>query len=293
MALKVVPIDTASARKIPVFDPLSEADSLPAFEVRANSLAAAEAEPAVVQGVDLAGRAKIIMAAGRGKTGKTTLLRWLAEQAIEAGHEFVMADIDPTNASFAAYFEGVSRPRTDDPLQVRDWLQRFIEFAVARNLSAVVDLGGGDTTLRTIATEIPDFDAMIEEAGMAVAMFYLVGPHPEDLAPIATLAERGFAPRARAVVLNEGTAPVGRSREEAFARVTGTDMYATTIRDGAVPVWMPKLHAAEAIEARHCGFREGRDGHTDPPLGLFNRGRVRSWLNAMDRRFAGVQTWLP
>ena len=286
----------AAARKAPatpVFDPARETEGLPTFDVRVPAPIAREAEPAVAQGVDLSGRAKIVLAAGRGKTGKTTLLRWLAEQSLEAGHSFLMADIDPTNASFAAYFEGVSRPRDDDPLRVRDWLQLFIEYAVKHELSALIDLGGGDTTLRSIAAEMPGFDAMIEEAGLAVAIFYLVGPHPEDLTPIATLSERGFNPRARAIVLNEGTAPIGRSREEALARVTGTALFEATTMNGAIPLWMPRLHAAEAIEARHCGFREGRDGKTDPPLGLFDRTRVRHWLNAMDARFAGVRTWLP
>jgi len=35
----------------------------------------AEAEPPIEQGIDLAGTTKIVFAAGRGKTGKTTLLR--------------------------------------------------------------------------------------------------------------------------------------------------------------------------------------------------------------------------
>lgn len=277
----------------PVFDPSREKEALPALDVRAISRTRAEAEPPVSQGMDLSGRRKIVMAAGRGKTGKTTLLRWLAEQAHEAEKTFLMADIDPTNASFASYFEGVSRPRDDDPLRVRDWLQRFVEYALSHDLSAVIDLGGGDTTLRSIATEMPGFDALIEEAGFGVAMFYMVGPHPEDLTPIATLSEREFRPRARAVVLNEGTTAIGQSREEAFARVTGTDTFRNSAKDGATVLWMPRLHAAEAIEARRCGFREGRDGQSTPPLGLFDRSRVRHWLNAMDQRFAGVRSWMP
>ena len=296
MTTKVERPDAAATRKEkapPVFDPARENEALPAFDVQAVARREREAEPPVAQGINLSGRAKIVMAAGRGKTGKTTLLRWLAEESLEAGSTFLMADIDPTNASFAAYFEGVSRPGDDDPLRVRDWLQCFIEYAVKHGLSALVDLGGGDTTLRSIAAEMPGFDATIEEAGLAVAMFYLVGPHPEDLTPIATLAERGFNPRARAIVLNEGTAPIGRSREEAFARVTGTALFKKSLSDGAILLWMPRLHAAEAVEARHCGLREGRDGKSAPPLGLFDRTRVRHWLDAMDRRFAGVLSWMP
>jgi len=209
----------------PVFEARRETAQLPVFEVQPAAMIEREPEPEIVQGIDLSGRAKILMAAGRGKTGKTTLLRWAAEQSLEDGRTFLMADIDPTNASFAAYFEGVSRPRDDDPLHVRDWLQRFIEYAVAHQYSALIDLGGGHTTLRAIAAEMPGFDAMIEEAGLTVAMFYLVGPHPEDLTPIATLTERGFIPPARAIVLNEGTAPIGRLRVDAFGRVTPTALF--------------------------------------------------------------------
>jgi hypothetical protein len=298
MASKTEPGDAsgAASRKVakpPVFDPSREAAQLPAFDVQAPASLQRELEPEIAKGIDLSGRAKIVMAAGRGKTGKTTLLRWIAEQSLEDSRTFLMADIDPTNASFAAYFEGVSRPRDDDPLHVRDWLQRFIEYAVAHGYSALIDLGGGDTTLRSIAAEMPGFDTMIEEAGLAVAIFYLVGPHPEDLTPIATLSERGFNPPARAIVLNDGTAPIGRSRPEAFARVMSTALFKAAVEGGAIPLWMPRLHAAEAIEARHCGFREGRDGKTEPALGLFDRTRVRAWLDVMDKRFVGVRSWLP
>ena len=54
-----------------------------------------------------------------------------------------------------------------------------------------------------------------------------------------------------------------------------------------------RLHAAEAVESRQCGFTAARDGTIDPPLGIFDAARVRVWLDAMDRRFAGVRSWIP
>ncbi|HUB13870.1 MAG TPA: hypothetical protein VMB34_18120, partial [Acetobacteraceae bacterium] len=69
-----------------------------------------EPEPPVAQGIDLSGKPKLVFAAGRGKTGKTTLLRWLTEKSLGAGGSVLLADIDPSNASFSAYFEDVSRP---------------------------------------------------------------------------------------------------------------------------------------------------------------------------------------
>jgi hypothetical protein len=276
------------------FDPLHAIEEEPAFDVNPftpRQKAGDEQLPA--QGIDLSGQNKIIFAVGRGKTGKTTLLRWMAEMALVSGRPFLMADIDPTNASFASYFQGVSRPDTDDPAGVNRWLQAFIEYAVKHQTTAMIDLGGGDTTLRTLATEMPGFSQQIEEAGLVPVTFYLAGSQPDDLAPIATLAERGFNPRARAVVLNESTAEVGLSRQQAFMRVVRNRVFFDQLGTGAINLWMPRLHAAASVESRRSTFAAARDGQTSPPLGIFDRSRVKSWLDAMEKQFQGVSSWMP
>ena len=59
-----------------------------------------EPEPEIEQGVDLAGQTKIIFAAGRGKTGKTYVLRWIAEISFqEAKCQFWRTSIQATPAS--------------------------------------------------------------------------------------------------------------------------------------------------------------------------------------------------
>jgi hypothetical protein len=292
----VPPVADESQRPQPLapFDPSKVTEDEPQFDVNPftpRQKGSDDSEPA--QGIDLTGKNKIIFAVGRGKTGKTTLLRWMAEQAIAAGRPFLMADIDPTNASFASYFENVSRPDTDDPAGVNRWLQSFIEYAVKQQATAVIDLGGGDTTLRTLATEMPGFSQQIEEAGLIPVSFYLVGAQPDDLAPIATLTERGFSPRARAVVLNESAAEVGLSRQQAFMRVCRNRVFLDQLGSGAVNLWMPRLHAADAVEVRRSTFAAARDGETKPPLGLFDRSRVKSWLEAMEKQFRGVRSWMP
>ena len=244
-------------------------------------------------GLDLSGRAKILFVIGRGKTGKTTLLRWMAEMALEAGRPFLMADLDPTNASFSSYFPDVSRPFDDDPVAVRAWLQRFIAYAVEHNTTAVVDLGGGDTVLRTLLAEIPALFSEIEAAGLAPVALYLCGPQPDDLAPVVTFASHGFAPAARAIVFNEGVAEAGLPRLRNFAEILRHPVVAEEIRAGALILWMPRLFAAAAVESRRSAFAEARDGKTAWPLNLFDRARVRAWLDAMARRFAGIASWMP
>ena len=251
-----------------------------------------EPEPAIAQGVDLAGKTKILFAAGRGKTGKTTLLRWIAESSFQRGSTPILADIDPSNASFSRYFNNVARPETDNPAGVARWLQQLIEHCVAEHQSAIVDLGGGDTTLRTLATEMPGLAHAMEGSGVAPVMLYLLGTQTEDLTPAITLSARGFAPKAQALVLNEVAIDAGTTRAEAFGRLTKLPGFIDLAKT-SVPVWMPRLFAAEAIEARQCRFFDARDGKVTPPLGLFDGARLRTWLDAMDRRLAGISSWIP
>lgn len=247
----------------------------------------------VQQGIDLSNHKKVIFVIGRGKTGKTTLLRWMAEKALAADRDFLMADIDPTNASFSSYFPDVSRPAGYDPVAVRAWLLRFINYAVEQNRTAIIDLGGGDTALRSLLEEMPTIFAEIEAAGLAPVAFYMCGPQPDDLAPIVTLSSHGFAPAARAIVFNEGLGEAGQQREHGFVEVCSHPIVKKELSANALVLWMPRLFAAGPVENRRSTFAEARDGKTEVPLNMFDRTRVRAWLEAMDRRFGGVATWMP
>ena len=51
-----------------------------------------------------AARAKLVVPLGRGNTGKTIFVRWLAERAAKHGRPLALGDGDPTNATLAEYF---------------------------------------------------------------------------------------------------------------------------------------------------------------------------------------------
>ena len=250
------------------------------------------ADPPLVQGMDLTGRPKIIIAAGRGKTGKTLLLRWLTERSLGAGASVMLADIDRTNASFSTFFEDVARPDTDVPAGILRWMQGFLDHCIRHRQSAIIDVGGGDTTMREMAAEMPGFATHLEAEGMSLVPFFVVGTQPDDLAPLATLTARGFAPAAQGLVLNEWAMDAGLMRETAFSRIIASPTFTAQI-GGMVPIWMPRLHAADAVDARRSSFGAAAEGLTHPPLGFFDRSRVQHWLATMERRFEGVRSWLP
>jgi hypothetical protein len=277
---------------------IADLDGEADVDIGVPSLTKRQAVGPVLEGVNLTGRPKIILLAGRGKTGKTTAIRWMAEQALANQRSLLMGDLDPTNASFSTYFQGVHRPAdADSPAVMLKWLEQFLSHAIRHRQTAVVDLGGGDTTLRRLVDELPDLAQMAAEEGSALVMFYHVGPQVDDLSPVATMEERGFQPEATAIVMNEAGVDPGLTREQAFARIHKHRVFREAIGHGAVPVWMPRLLVADEIEARRLHFLPTRDGATGPDgrpaLGAFDRARVRSWLNAMDQQFAGVRTWLP
>src|SRR5262245_3321278 len=67
---------------------------------------------------NLAGQPKVVMAIGAGNTGKTTFLRYIAEQAVQQEANIVFAAVDPENRELADYFAGVQQPPSYDPVAV-------------------------------------------------------------------------------------------------------------------------------------------------------------------------------
>jgi hypothetical protein len=277
----------------PFSDKPEIAPALPSVDVGAFAPKRKDDDIIPETGVDLSEKPKLIFVIGRGKTGKTTFLRWVAETALDRNRPFLMADIDPTNASFSSYFPDVSRPSGHDPVEVRSWVQRFIGYAVENKTTALIDLGGGDTALRSLLSEMPSLLAEVEATGLAVVAYYMCGPQPDDLAPLLTLASHGFAPKTRALIFNEGVADAGISRLQAFTEIVSHPVVQDEAKAGALALWMPRLFAAAAVENSRASFAQARDGDASRPINMFDRARVKSWLITMEQRFSGVASWMP
>jgi hypothetical protein len=284
------------ANPVRPFDFAGDDDSAPELEILGAQKKTASPIEAMA-GLDLSDKKKIIFWIGRGKTGKTTGIRWSAEAAILAGTTLLLADMDPTNDTFSQYIENVARPpEASDPALSLKWLDKLLQHALQHRLSVLVDLGGGDTTLRRLVGQLPDLAGMCEAEGFAIVLFYTVGPQEEDLSPLATMEGLGFTPTATAIVLNEAIAEVGDPPLHAFARILRHSAFLTALKRGAIPIWMPRLLPAQQVEIRRLHFRDaaaGELGQGKTPLGPFDRTRVLNWLQAMDTSFAGIKTWLP
>jgi hypothetical protein len=278
-------------------DPMNltgEADALPAPTLSAARAAPRpeQQRPAPASTLNLSERPKVLMMIGTGGTGKTTLLRWICEKAFERdnGTELMLATVDPVNRELGQYFADTVSPQAGDTVA---WLERLLAKIVATKWDAAIDFGGGDTSLPRLLADIPNLQQVMEEATIAPVAIYLLSPRVDDLTPLSEMQAAGFQPPATALVLNEGRVDTSREPAREFALLRRHPVYRAAIERDAVEVWMPRLYAAQQIEARRLTYRQAADGAGTPPLSVFDRSRVHRWLAAMDAAFAPIAGWLP
>ena len=202
----------------------------------------------------------------------------------------MLATVDPVNRELGQYFVDTVSPHTADrcgvagaaagedrgnPLERRHRLRR----------RGYQPAEAGD--------EIPDLLTVMEDAAIAPVAIYLLSPRVDDLTPLSEMQAAGFQPQATALVLNEGRVDTSREPVREFALLRRHPVYRAAIERGATEIWMPRLYAAQQIEARRITYRQAADGAGTPPLGVFDRSRVHRWLAAMDTAFAPIASWMP
>jgi hypothetical protein len=250
--------------------------------------------------VDLGDGPKALFVMGPGRSGKTTLLRYILEEARSGQSAPIAAALDPQNRSLASFVNDVAQPDTTDPTGVARWAEELLGFVMAEKQSALLDMGGGDLSMGKLLEDVPDLAASLEEAGVHPVALYTLSPRVDDLGVLAGYEAQGFQPRATALILNAGLADPTVPREEAFARVLRHSAFRAAVERGAVPIWMPRLDAGVAaeIEGKRLRFGQARDGQApaDQPgaiLGPFDRSRMRKWMADMATALAPIRSWIP
>jgi hypothetical protein len=253
-----------------------------------------------VAAVDLGDSPKALFVMGPGRSGKTTLLRYIMEAVPSGRPAPLAAALDPQNRSLATFLNDVAQPPSSDPVAVARWAEELLGFIMAEQKSALLDMGGGDLSLGKLLEEVPDLTTSLENASVHPVALYTLSPRVDDLGVLAGHEAQGFQPRATALILNAGLADPTVPREDAFARVLRHSAFQAAVARGAVPIWMPRLDATVAaeIEGKRLRFGQARDGQApaEQPgaiLGPFNRSRVRKWMTDMEAALAPLRSWLP
>ncbi len=253
-----------------------------------------------VPAVDLGDGPKVLFVMGPGRSGKTTLLRYIMEQARPGKPAPIAAALDPQNRSLATFVNDVAQPGTNDPVGVARWAEELLGFVMAEKQSALLDMGGGDLSMGRLLEDVPDLTASLEESRVHPVALYTLSPRVDDLGVLAGYEAQGFQPKATALILNAGLADPTVPREEAFGRLLRHSAFRAAVGRGAVPIWMPRLDAGVAaeIEGKRLRFEQARDGQApdDQPgaiLGPFDRSRVRKWMTDMAAALAPIRSWIP
>lgn len=242
--------------------------------------------PSLAPAVDLTGKPRVVMTFGAGRSGKSTLLRWVVERAIdrdgETGTGAVLATVDTMRPTLQRFFPGAIVPKQPDGLE------RLVSRLIELKRTAAIDFGA-DASLVPLLNQVPDLQQMMQDHGVEPVALYLLTPRSSDLTVLMAMEAAKFQPMATGLILNMGTI-VGQDPEAEFGQLRRHSVYKAAVDRGAVEVWMPKLHRAKEVEDRGISFRKALAA--DSGLGLFDRSRVSGWMAAMDQAFAPVASWL-
>jgi hypothetical protein len=235
--------------------------------------------------LDLSGKRKAWFLIGRGRIGKTTLTRWAAETMENRGGSAIIAAADPVNRSLRVFVDDVAEPPSSDPDDVKDWLRDLLQTTIDQKLNALIDLGGGNTSLSALLREMPDLADVLSKGGVEPVAVHVVGPDPHDLVPLAMTEADGFKPAATAIVLNEA-----HGRRHRFDQVLQHPAFLAAMDRGAVKLWMPLLtpDAARQYDAHAWHYHDVKT-----KAGPFAASAVQTWLRRMSAEFQPIASWLP
>jgi len=247
---------------------------------------------------DLSPLTKVIGLIGPGGAGKTVVARFLGGELRDRGKldRTVLAALDPTNRSLAEFFEGVLQPPSSDPDETAAWLQTMLKFLASKRGNAVLDFGGGDLSLARTIEKMPTIADVLEQDGIGFVAAYVLTPRASDLATLTTFEQRGFRPKATALILNLSRAET----PSAFNAIRRQPAYKGALDRGAVELWMPKLtqETALKVEQAHVHFRqamngEASEGRKPANLSSFERSEVREFVERMRSEFQVIEGWMP
>jgi hypothetical protein len=229
-------------------------------------------------------RRRLILALGRGKSGKTIWARWLTEAMRARGINPVVADADTDGTGLCRYEEGALRLYRQDRA-VQSWWDAVLSDSEDRiGRPVVVDFSLNQGVIVRVDPEGTDFRDRYAEIGFDVTKVCFFAPDADDA---DAFGDNGALVTATdtLLVLNEG-APGERGINQ-FDRVLAHPAVRGAIDHGARVVRMPTLRwdlVADRHEIRSLieFSRLGVPGQE--PL-AFKRLAMRTWLERMQAAF--------
>lgn len=244
---------------------------------------------------------RMIVAVGRQRVGKTTLLNAVAEiyRGLGADLDVWNADLHNRSHTLSLFHPDALEPPAAAGLQdQRKWIEDRVRDQVQHRRDAVLDVGGGVTALNALIEEVK-LVRSLERRGVTPVLLYVLGSERADLDYLERFTQdQSFLPPATVIVLNGGLVTNGRSTRMAFAPLIEHQVVVKAINRGARIVEMPALGCLAEVIDRGLSFRDfadGKqaDGHAE--TSFFDQERVWLWLNeAMPKALLDIPLeWMP
>jgi hypothetical protein len=229
-------------------------------------------------------RRRLILALGRGKSGKTIWARWLTEVMRARGINPVVADADTVGTGLCRYEEGALRLYRHDGA-IQSWWDAVLADSEDRSgRPVVVDFSLNQGLIRRVDPEGTDFRDRYAEIGFDVTKVCFFAPDTGDADAFVGNGARVTATDTL-LVLNEG-APGEQGRRQ-FDRILAHPAVREAIDNGARVARMPTLRsdlAADRDIVSLIAFSKlGVPGQE--PLS-FKRVTMRTWLDRMETAFS-------
>jgi len=228
-------------------------------------------------------RRRLILALGRGKSGKTIWARWLAEAMRARGINPVVVDADTDGTGLCRYEESALRLCRNDGEQ--SWWDAVLADSEDRSgRPVVVDFSLSQGLIHRVDPEGTDFRDRYAEIGFDVTKVCFFAPDTGDADAFVSNGAPVTATDTL-LVLNEGAPGERGSRQ--FDSVLAHPAVREAIEHGAHVARMPTLRsdlAADREIASLIAFSKlGVPGQE--PLS-FKRVTMRTWLDRMETAFS-------
>lgn len=252
------------------------------------------------QGSSAERRSVLLVALGRQRVGKTTVLSAAVQYFGSQGCEFEVWNADQQNRShsLSTFFPEALVPPVGGMVDGRLWVEERLNDQVKRRVNAVLDPGGGWTGFSSLVEDIP-LVGVLGEQGVQVVALFCVGAERADLDYLEHYAEADlFMPQATMIVMNAGLVLSGQSAAGAFAPVRDHPAVRAAVLRGARIAVLPALGCMSKVTDMGVMFADAADGRARPgeePLSFFDRARVNRWwrieMPEFFRQFPAE--WLP
>jgi hypothetical protein len=231
-------------------------------------------------------RRRLILALGRGKSGKTIWARWLTEAMRARGINPGVVDADTDDGGLCRYEEDVARLRGHDDEEVAWWDAVLADSEDRSGRPVVVDCSHNPGLIDRVHSDATDFRDRdfrdrYAEIGFDVTKVYFFASDAGDADAFVTNGAWVTATDTL-LVLNEGAPGEQRSRQ--FDSVLAHPAVRKAINHGARVARMPSLGDNHREIESLIGFAKG--GVPGHDVLAFKRLRMRMWLERMEAAFA-------